>query len=121
MKRTFSMLAVLVLAAAGCGRDGTGRTTSATSQTQTERTTTTQTAPAPDAHATNPPGRGADVNVDLDDNRAAAPDNGTVAGQDRVNVNTTPGGGVNVDVKGQPARDLIRERREARREGTIPR
>lgn len=121
MKRTFSMVAALVLAmVAGCGRDGTGRTTSATSQTQTERTTTTQSAPA--AHTTNPPGRGANVNVDLDGNdRAAAPANGTVAGQDRVNVNTTPGGGVNVDVKGQPARDLIRERREARREGTIPR
>lgn len=121
MKRTFSMVAVLVtLCLTGCGRDGAGRTTSTTSQTQTERTTTTQSPPA-NTHAATP-GRGTDVDVDLDDNnRAARPADGTVAGQDRVNVNTTPGGGVNVNVKGEPVRDLIRERREARREATVPR
>lgn len=120
MKRTFSMVAVIVsLCLTGCGWDGTGRGTSTTSQTRTDRTTITQ-SPAVNAHAANPAGRGTGVNVDLDD-RAAVPADGAVAGQDRVNVSTTPGGGVNVNVKGQPARDLIRERREARREATIPR
>jgi hypothetical protein len=119
-----TMAAMLVpLALVGCERNGTNPAASTTRRTQTERTTTTQSAPVDSTHAVNPNGRGA-VNVDLDgSNRGTAPAGRTAAnpGADRVDVNTAPGGGVHVDVKGQPARDLIRERREARREGNLPR
>lgn len=115
MKTTFTLAAALLMAvgAVGCNQAGTGAPTVGTRSSTTERTTTTTTTPAPADRAAN--GR---ANVDVDRDRTTAPLAGPTDGG--VNVDVTPGGGVDVDVQGQPIRNRIRERR-AERNATLPR
>ena len=120
MKQTL-MIAVLLAAplfilATGCNDTGAARTTGTT--TTTERTTTTE-------HVnTLPPQPGESVNVDAGPNGATATarpaDQAAAPGNDDVNVGVTPGGGVNVEVQGEPIRERIRERRAAR-QSNLPR
>lgn len=115
MKTAFSLAAALLMVAGsfGCNQAGTGSTSTGTRRSTTERTTTTTTTPAPtDRAATG----GANVGVERD--RTTAPLAGPT--DSGVNVDVTPGGGVNVDVEGEPIRDRIRERR-AERNANIPR
>lgn len=115
MKANITVAAIVLMAAGlvGCNRAGTGGgTTTGTRSSTTERTTTTtQTAPPAADRTAN--GR-ADVDVRRD--RTTAPLAGPTGSG--VNVDVTPGGGVDVDVQGQPIRDRIRERRAAR--DTVP-
>lgn len=118
MKTTLTIAAMVLTAVSfvGCNRAGTGGgTTTGTRSSTTERTTTTTqtTPPAADRTAN----RGADVDVRRD--RTTAPLAGPTGSG--VNVDVTPGGGVDVDVQGQPIRDRIRERRAARDTAPPPR
>lgn len=114
--RNLSWKLVALLSAAllplGCSDTSTTGTTRTTERTTT--TTTRETAPVP---ATTPSG-----NVDLDrrSNGRNAADRTAANNRDAVDVDITPGGGVDVDVRGEPIRDRIRERRAARDTG-VPR
>ena len=108
---TWAVLVSAALVPLGCSDTNTTGTTRTTQRTTT--TTTRQTAPPPEAAPNN--------NDDL--NRQPA--GGRLADRranndDAVDVDVTPGGGVDVDVRGEPIRDRIRERRAARDTG-IPR
>lgn len=102
-----------VLLPLGCSDTGTTGTSRTTERTTTTTKTTRQTAPPPTAA---PKG---DIDIDAGPNGRIA-DRRTANGSDRVDVDVTPGGGVDVDVKGEPIRDRIRERRAARESG-LPR
>lgn len=119
MKATIIVAAVVLMAAGlvGCNRAGTGGgTTTGVRSSTTERTTTTTTQTAPPANDRTATGR-ADVDVQRD--RTTAPLAGPTDGG--VNVDVTPGGGVDVDVQGQPIRERLRERRAARDTAPLPR
>ncbi|HEX5446234.1 MAG TPA: hypothetical protein VFW87_20575 [Pirellulales bacterium] len=114
MKKTFTLAAALLMAvgSTACNQAGPGAPNALTQSNTTERTTTT-TTPAPTDRAA-----GGGANVDVERDRTTAPLAGPTDGG--VNVDVTPGGGVDVDVQGQPVRDRIRERR-AQRNATMPR
>lgn len=101
----------------GCNDAGTTRTSG--TSTTTERTTTTT------EHASTKPREPAgNVRVEAGPNgatTAGGATNGTAAsGRGGVNVDVVPGEGVNVDVRGEPIRQRIRER-QAARETNLPR
>jgi len=108
MKRSLKWAAVMLsvgVAPLGCNDSGATRT----SQTTERTTTTTKTEPAP--AQTRSTER---VDVDAGPRGATATDRTAANGRDAVDVDVTPGGGVDVDVQGEPLRDRIRERRAAR-------
>lgn len=109
-KRVVILSAVLL--PLGCNDTGTTGTTHTTQRTTTTTTRQTDTPPAtmrtervdttPGRNANGPAGQTAD------------------SGRGAVDVDVTPGGGVDVDVRGEPIRDRIRERRAAR-DAPVPR
>lgn len=116
MRATFTIAAGLLVAASslGCNRAGPGAPAARTQSSTTERTTTTtQTTPNANDRMAN---GGANVDVGTPRDRTTAPLAGPT--NSGVNVDVSPGGGVDVDVQGQPIRDRIRERRAAR--DTVP-
>lgn len=114
MKTSLTFAAIALIAGAiGCNQAGTGVPNASTRSSTTERTTTTTTTPAPTDRAAS-----GGANVDVERDRTTAPLAGPTDGG--VNVDVTPGGGVDVDVQGQPIRDRIRERR-AQRNANVPR
>lgn len=116
MKATLTIAVALLTATGlfGCNQAGTGTApTAGTRSSTTERTTTTtQTTRAPNDRMTG----GSNVDVDVGRDRTTAPLAGPT--NSGVNVDVTPGGGVDVDVQGEPIRDRIRERRAERRANT---
>lgn len=118
MKIFFTFAAVALMAGAvGCNRAGTVGSSAARTKTTTERTTTTTTPDPADRTADRRNG-GGNVDVDLGRDRTTAPLTGP--SNSGVNVDVRPGGGVDVDVQGEPVRDRIRERR-AERNAAMPR
>lgn len=108
MKRSLKWTAgLLSLALAPLGCNDTGATR--TNQTTERTTTTTRSEPAP--AQTRSTER---VNLEARPGGATAADRTAANGRDAVDVDVTPGGGVDVDVQGEPLRDRIRERRAAR-------
>lgn len=114
---TAALATPLLMIAAGCNDTGTTHTTGTTTTTERQTTTTKHVN-------TQPRQPGEEVHVDAGRNGAAAtahPTDRTAARpNDDVNVGVTPGGGVNVDVQGEPIRERIRERRAAR-QSNLPR
>lgn len=110
MKYSLRLAAVLALAMAplGCNDGGGGTTTRTTERT----TTTTREAPPPASTASG------NVDVNAGPNGATATARDGANGTDDVDVDVTPGGGVGVEVQGEPIRDRIRERRAAREANT---
>lgn len=120
MKQTLMITALaapLFVLATGCNDTGTARTTGTTTTTERQTTTTEHVN-------TLPRQPGENVNVDAGPNGATATahpaDQAAAPGNDDVNVGVTPGGGVNVEVQGEPIRERIRERRAAR-QSNLPR
>ncbi|MGH7138237.1 MAG: hypothetical protein ACREHD_20995 [Pirellulales bacterium] len=110
MRNSLKWAAVFALAVVPLGCNDTASTTRTTKHTTT--TTTTRETP--------PPASDANVGVNAGPNGATATGRTAANGGGAADVNVTPGGGVNVNVDGEPIRDRIRERRAAR-DAALPR
>lgn len=110
IKQSFKWLGFFALVVVPLGCNDTGSTTRTTERTTT--TTTREMTPAP-ANDTN-------VGINAGPNGATATGRTAANGDGAAEVNVTPGGGVNVNVEGEPIRDRLRERRAAR-DAAVPR
>jgi hypothetical protein len=113
-KRNLTLITAAALAVVPLGCNDTGHVTRTT-----KRTTTTTTSQTAEPTAT-PSSAGPNANVNVDRNGATATGRAAANGREGVDVDTAPGGGVNVDIQGEPIRDRIRERRAAR-DAAVPR
>ncbi|HET6884444.1 MAG TPA: hypothetical protein VFI31_30100 [Pirellulales bacterium] len=119
-KRILSNSVLFLLAALPLGCNETGTTTGTTRTTERTTTTTTRET-APSVTGSAPATRSnTDVDVNAGPNGATATGRTAASGRDAVDVDSTPGGGVDVKVQGEPILDRIRERRAAR-DAAVPR